>query len=204
MFEAFVLQLGLIMSFPMGSPDIHNVSESPGAYGRIGLGPVYAWGSYGSQSVSLLGQGIGDNTTIATGLGFTAPVLPKISLFAEVGQAWYSLEADEKIQQETVFTYLVDRHNVHESRPVPVAISGNYDQESYETTFDIKDGLIARIGATYHVNDHVKLDLAYRHQRMDTLYEIYDQESRAAGFGFWLEDTTIDASAIELRLNWRF
>jgi hypothetical protein len=204
MLEAIVFQLGLLMSFPMGSPDIHNVSESPWAFGRLGVGPVYAWGSYGHQSVSLLGQSIGDNAQLAAGLGFEAPILPKLSLFAEVGQAWHSLDANETIQQETVFTYLVDRHHVHESRPVPVVVAGDYDQDSYETTFDIRDGLVARIGATYHVNDHVKLDLAYRHQRMDTLYEIYDQERRAGGLGWWQEKTAIDASAIELRLNWRF
>jgi hypothetical protein len=204
MLEAIVFQLGMILSFPMGSPDIHNVYESPGVFGRVGSGPVYVWGSYKKQSMSLLGQDMGDNSTLAAGLGFEAPILPKVSLFAEAGYGWYSLDADKTVQQETVFTYLVDRHNVHESRPIPVKVRHPYDQDSYETTFELSDGLIGRVGVTYHVTSNVKLDIAYRHQRMDTLYEVYDKESRAAGGGWWQERTVIDASAIEMRLNWRF
>jgi hypothetical protein len=204
MLEAIVFQLGMILSFPMGSPDIHNVYESPGLYGRLGVGPVYAWGSYGKQGISLLGQDMGDNSTLAAGLGFEAPILPKVSLFAEVGHGWNYTDADMKVQQETVFTYLVDRHGVHESRPIPVTVNGPYDQDSYETTYEISDGLIGRFGATFHATEHIKLDVAYRHQRMNTLYEIYDLESRAAGGGWWQERTVIDASAIEMRVNWRF
>jgi hypothetical protein len=203
-FGPIVLQVGLSLAMPVGDSDINHVSESPGVFGRVGSGPVYVWGSYNKQKLSLLGQDMGDNTTAAAGIGFEAPILPKLSLFAEAGYGWYSLDADRTVQQETVFTYLVDRHNVHESRPIPVTVNGPYDQDSYETTFELSDGLIGRVGVTYHVTSYIKLDVAYRHQRMDTLYEIYDKESRAAGGGWWQERTVIDASAIEMRLNWRF
>jgi len=140
---------------------------------------------------------------LVSGGGFEQRLAPSLSLFGELGHAWHGLDAKPIVQQEVVYTHLVRRHNVH-NRPVPVRLTGPYDQDSYETDFTVDNGLIARVGLTWHATRNIKLDLAYRHQPMDTYLAIWDAEQRAAGGGWWEERDTISASALELRLGWRF
>jgi len=203
MLSALILQLSF--SYPLSMPegDTWDTGGEPGVYARAGLEPLYLWGSYGNQSISLLGQSIADSSTAAAGIGFEYRALPQLSLFLETGYAWHSLDARPVIQQEVVYTQLVRRHHVAH-RPIPVDVPGPYVQDSYATEFKVDGGPMARFGVTWHMTDNVKLDLAYRHMPIDTYIAMYDPDWRAAGRGWWEERDVIDASAVELRLGWRF
>jgi hypothetical protein len=198
----FVLQLGLTTPAVVPSGDHTIKQEDPGIAIAVRHQdtPVYAWGSWYRADAQLLGQALAEIQPLSLGLGFGLEVAPRVALFGEAGYSWTRPSADSVIQQEVVFTRLVARHNVHESRPVPVRINGDYDQDSYATTYDLKDAPIYRIGVDWRAADNLHIRAAYRLHSIPAKLEIYDAEWRAAGQGYWEENDTLDASGFEVQL----
>jgi hypothetical protein len=203
---ALNLQFGVGLAIPDGTDNTFETKPEPSLNLKLSHDdlPVYAWASVGKGRLYTLGQRVSQGSSVSLGLGLAQPLTPKLSAFAEAGYRFLDYSHSDTIQQEVAFTYLVDRHHVHESRPIPVTVNGPYDQDSYETTFELSDSPLARVGLTWHLTDHLSVDASYRFHRIPLLIEIYDEERRANGGGWWMEKTHIRNNALEMRLNWEF
>lgn len=165
--------------------------------------PVYAWGSFGRGEYFVLGQGTAKTQALSAGLGLTHDLTPKVSVFAEAGVTFNKLDNDLVIQQEVAFTYLVDRHHVP-TRPIPVQTGADYDQDTYETTFEVNNPVVAKLGVNFDISNRWSTSVAYRWSKTDTLIEIYDFGAKEAGLGWWMEEASTDTSAIEVQLLFRW
>ena len=163
----------------------------------------YPWGSIDYGKGFLLGQSVSDLATFAGGVGYRSSISDRIEFRAEGGVAWPLHRSDHEIQQEIVYTYLVGRHE-SEFRPIPVYPTGPYDQDSYETNWQVDHGFYMRIGLTFEATEDLSVGLYYKYFQPRGLLEIWDEEGRAAGGGWWQEYRTIDMSQVQLGLGWRF
>lgn len=198
-----ILQAGLSANIPTGDSDIIDFREAVAIHAKVHseVSPAYIWGSYTWQGNYVLGQKISKIEAPSIGIGITYSLTPTLRLFGEIGYSFNNQNNQSSrsaIQQEVVYTYLVGRHNVF-NRPVPVNLIGPYDQDSYETTYKIENSLVAKIGIEYKVNDWFNVNMAYKYNRMNVLFEMYDEEQRAGGGGYWMEDETMDAGAVEVQ-----
>jgi len=161
MFEAIIASL----MFEIGaSADFYDdgIAEDYSIHLKVGSKnrPIYLWGSYSDPEVGLLGQRFFTLETAAVGLGAKKD-FDDISVFFELGYAFNDPETEKiGIQQEVIYTYLVGRHNVH-NRPVPLDLDRPYDQTSYQTSYEVEDAFMGRIGIGYQVLDHLKVTAAY-------------------------------------------
>lgn len=170
--------------------------------GQIGheLTPVYLWTSYEGPRVKILGQPMGDTDLFSVGLGASQELSEGLSVFVEGGYSFVDLSSNDNVVDEVAYTYLVGRHAVGDRRiPVPCAyISGCYD-----SSYDVDDGFIARIGAKWQVADHVAIRGAYKWAYFDqeiTMRSVDWQE----GQGYWREDNTLNLSSFELGIWYTF
>ena len=164
--------------------------------------PFYVYGQNETPNIRMLGQGIGDSSIYSLGVG-ARKYWGVFFVFGEVGYGVIDQGANRTIQQEIVYTELVLRHNV-EFRPIPVYPQGNYDQDSYETVWELDDGLLGAIGIGYQLGDHVSLTGAYRPFYVKEHIELYDAEKRKNGGGWWQETRSLDLSAFEFRVEYKF
>ena len=165
--------------------------------------PVYMWGSYSEPEAGLLGQRFSKLKTSGIGLGAKKD-FDDISVFLELGYAINDPETVKiGVQQEVVYTYLVGRHNVY-NRPVPLDLIGPYDQRSYETSHEVDDAFMGRIGIGYQVFDHLKVTGAYKYHTPNTKYQIWDQARRDAGGGWWQESGQTNLNSFEFAILYSF
>ena len=165
--------------------------------------PVYLWGSYENLKFRLLGQPMGKGSIIGAGVGVQKD-FGKMYAFMEIGYGMIDEGAQLTIQQETVFTELVGRHS-SDSRPVPVYLTGNYDQESYGTEWTLDDSIMGRVGVGYHLSSHVDLSIAYRPFFSKEYIRLFDEEWMADnGGGWWQESRSKDLSSIEFTIQYNF
>jgi hypothetical protein len=213
-FEAIVFQLAIGLPFPLIDSDIHNLNyDGLTYYASIQfdeassviipeLEPFYLWGSYtNDQKLSLLGQRYGQNNQTAIGGGYELPLFknsPNTKWFIELGWVFNDLSTKEKVQDEVNFTFLVDRHNVDESRPIPVTVNSPYDQDSYETKTTIDNNWILNFGIRHNITDHAGVHISYTYQKLPMKFEIYDVVQRNNGNGWWEEYADVDGSSINL------
>lgn len=163
--------------------------------GRVGWKQVYLWGGYEDIQVKMLGQPLGDTTVLAGGLGARHSFTDKFTVYGEVGYGTTDLSVNDHIEGEVVYTKIVGNHRVH-GRKVPVS-GPFYPPYGYESSYEVEGGPVWRIGVTYELLPHVKLNLSYKALKGKEEYAIWDEERRNAGRGYWREDSTHDFSAFE-------
>ena len=193
--------IGLTTSFHQGPQTLEY--NDVGLKGTLGLEeqPVYLWGSLDSNETGLLGQPFSRNDILGFGLGVRKS-WGDFSGFVELGYADVDQSTHEVIQQEVVYTQLVGNHNVY-NRPVPVVLGGRYDQTSYDTRYDIKGGLMGRVGVAYELREHWSVTVAYRYFEPEVYYSITGQSIARENFtATWEENTKVDMNAIELGVVW--
>lgn len=171
---------------------------------QIGTSPFYPWASVDYGQGYLVGQSVSDLLTVAGGVGYQHVLGRGISFKAEAGVAYPLHRTDHAIQQEVLYTYTVGRHAVDDSRPVPVDTRYPYDQESYESEFHIDYGAYARVGLEFEATESIRVYVYYKYFHPKAVLEIWDEEARAAGGGWWQEYRSIDMSTVQLGIGWEF
>jgi hypothetical protein len=164
--------------------------------------PVYVWGGYEELGIRILGQGIGDSSISSVGLG-ARKTIGDFFVFGEVGYGFIDEGANHTIQQEIVYTTLVHNHE-SEWRPVPVNVTRPYDQSTYETSWELEDGIMGRLGVGYELGKDFKVTLAYRPFFVKEFIQMWDVERRAAGRGWWQEGRNRDLSSFEVGISYTF
>lgn len=176
--------------------------------------PYYIWGQWEDTTTRFLGQPLADTEIISFGLGWKGYFTEekRSYWFGEIGYATLDHSINHSIQQEIVYTELVDRH-YKTNRPVPVGLpqdrpllqlGDKYDQVTYETKWETKDGYTGAIGVGYEITKHLVGTLAYRPLFVREHIELYDEEVRASGGGWWQESRNRDYSTIQVGLRWDF
>jgi hypothetical protein len=196
---AFALTVGLNNSQYLDQSD-------PEASFKVSLAheaaPLYLWGGFEEVGVRILGQPVADTEVLSVGVG-ARKTIGDFFVFGEVGYGFLNSEANLMVQQEVVFTELVHNHE-SESRPVPVTVNGNYDQASYETSWDLKDGVMGRLGVGFKVTEGLSLEFSYRPFFVKEHIELWDEERREAGGGWWEESRNRNLSSFELGISYTF
>lgn len=204
-----LLTLGLQATLP-ATDDVY-MAEYPSAYVQIRPeeSPVYLWGTFSvAETTYALGQRMHKANNPSVGLGVEFKLTPRVTGFIEGGYKHRGGEYVDFAVKEIAYTYLVSRHHVH-NRPVPVDLNGEYDQESYQSTFEIDHSLVFNVGVTVAVTDALSLRAGYTFERADVLWEIYDQEKKEAwhrdrSAGYWMEDGTLKADGFSLGIQYTF
>lgn len=195
----------LLWSISLGSNE--GIEYSPGASLHLSH-PVtdygfYGWGQAEWGKVRLLGQNVASMPSAQLGVGYSHDIQPRLSLHVEAGFSYPVSRPDRVIAQEVVYTYLVGRHQ-SEWRPIPVFPEFPYDQDSYETTWEVDWAPVIKFGATFEVTEDLLIQANYRYYRPEVLLEIYDEESRNNGRGWWQEYQQLNANTVEVGVSWRF
>jgi len=196
-----VLTLGLGTSFHGGEDTREENALSYKV--TAGTPSVYLWGSADTNETGLLGQPFSKNDMLSFGLG-ARKQWGDFSSYLELGYAEVDQSTHQVIQQEVVYTQLVNNHYVY-NRPVPIVLGGPYDQQSYDTTYDISGGLMGRLGVTYNLSDQWGVTVAYRFFEPEAYYSMTGVSILDAGeTARWEENTKVDMSAIELGIEWKW
>lgn len=194
--------IGIGLNTRIGSEDTIDYRESPSIYLKLGEG-LYGWSSFAKGSNYILGQKISSSYVAGIGAGYEYNFNPVFKVFAEAGIGYPYNVNDYNIQQEVTYTYLVGRHNVDSSRPVPVP-DRPYDQEAYRSDWDIKSGAILRAGVGFDVTEHISADFSYRFFNPEGYIAIWDQEKVDAGGGYWEERVNVNMNVVEFRIMYEF
>ena len=200
-----MLELSVVHQTYDGEGDVRK--DSPVGFqvrGGLKEWPVYLWGSMDNNETGFLGQPFSKNDVLAFGLGARKSI-GDFWVFGELGYASVDSSTHLKIQQEVVYTEIVRNHNVYQ-RPVPVDLTGPYDQVSYTTEYTIDDDYMARVGLGWDLGDHFGVTLAYRFFRPETYYNIIDTDwqERTGSEGYWEENSTTNLDTFELGILWRY
>ena len=178
----------------------------PEAHFKVEVGheesPLYAFGGYEQLDNRILGQALGELDIFSVGLGARKNI-GDFFAFGEIGYGLVDNAANMVIQQEIVYTELVGRHE-RPFRPIPVFPQGPYDQDSYETVYEVDDGILGAIGVGYQPTESLSFTMAYRPFYVREHMEIYDEETRASGGGWWQESRSLDLSSWQLSARWTF
>jgi hypothetical protein len=164
--------------------------------------PVYIWGGYEELSIRTLGQALGDSSIIGVGLGAKKSI-GDFYIFGEIGYGIVDQNENLQIQQEMVYTELVHNHE-SEYRPVPVTVNHNYDQDSYETLWEVDNGVMGRLGVGYELVGGLNVTLAYRPFYVKERMELWDEARRASEGGWWQESRTRNLSSFEVGIAYEF
>lgn len=164
--------------------------------------PLYLWGQYEDLSVRILGQGVGDSSIASFGLGARKSI-GDFFVFGEIGYGVIDEGANKTIQQEVVYTDLLMNHRV-DGRPAPVLLENDYDQDSYDTVWELDDGFLGAVGVGYQYGP-VSLSVAYRPFYAREHIELRDEDWRElTGGGWWQESRSRDLSSWQLSVGWTF
>lgn len=196
MFDALTLSLALgWQQYTEDGP--YSIEPEPSLRVQVGHeeSPLYVWGQYEEATVRILGQGVGDSSITSVGLGARKSI-GEFFVFGELGYGMVDEGNNKKIQQEVVYTDLLLNHRV-DFRPPPVYPQNDYDQDSYETLWELDDGLLGEVGVGYQKGDW-SASVGYRPFYVREHVELWDEEQRAAGGGWWQESRSRDLS------SWRF
>lgn len=196
----------LTLTLALGSSSYMG-EETPSYFGRIEVGHeaknYYAFTAYEDTTLRLLGQPIGDGEIFSVGVGYKHPLSERFYLFGEVGYGVVQENARDIIQQEIVYTEVVGRHH-RPFRPLPVYPQNGYDQDSYETLWTLDDGFLGAFGLGYNAKNGFGMTLAYRPFYVKERMELWDEEQRANGGGWWQESRSKNLSAIQASVSWSF
>jgi hypothetical protein len=206
MIAEFALTVALLMGQTIGTNEPIDYREAGSVHIQHRddrLGGFYPWASGDIGQGYLLGQSVSDFATVAGGVGYSHSLGQRLKFRAEAGMAYPIHRSNHAIQQEVVYTYLVGRHE-SEFRPVPVSPTRPYDQDSYETTWHVDYGAYARVGLEFEAGKHLRVLMYYKYFQPKGLFEIWDEEAKANGGGWWQEYRTIDMSTIQLGIGWEF
>ena len=165
--------------------------------------PLYLFGGWEDPTVRMLGQGIGKAEIFSVGVGAKKELGDGFFVFGEVGYGKIEQEHRLRIQQEVVYTELVGNHNVYK-RPVPVTLTGPYDQDSYETSWELDDGILGAIGVGYQFNPHLSLTGAYRPFYVAEYIHMANPGAKEAGKGYWEEHRSRDLSTFQFHIVYIF
>jgi len=203
----------------IGVSQISYTGSSTSSYGvsaRVDIPWVeglYGVGQYDITEVRFLGQGLGDIGLASVGLGYEVKVRKHFGVFVEGGYTHVAnWGVNDEIQGEVVYTQLVDNH-YRDFRPIPVGtmrddfpfrIEQPYSQEGYETSYKLNGSVFGRVGVYVEPLNHVVVRASYRFLQLSEKYELWDEESRAAGGGWWQEKTNRDMSNWELYIGYQF
>lgn len=165
--------------------------------------PFYIHATYEDMKVRMLGQPIGDTKIFTSGLGIRQKMTDGFFWHFELGFAYLDEGERDVIRQEVVYTELVGRHNV-EFRPIPVYPENDYDQDSYVAVWQVDNGWSGALGVGYEFNPHVSVSLNYRILNLKEHIEIYDEEQRANGGGWWQETRSRDLNAWQFNVMYKF
>jgi opacity protein-like surface antigen len=194
--------IGLGLNTKVGSEHAIDYREGPAVYLKLGEG-LYGWGSFTKGKNYVLGQKISYSYIAGLGAGYEVEFNPVITGFMEAGIGYPINKNNYKIQQEVTYTYLVGRHNVDESRPVPVP-ERPYDQDAYKSDWDIDAGVMLRAGVSFDVTEKISADFSYRFFNPKGYIAIWDQESVDAGGGYWEENVNVNMNVVEFRIFYNF
>lgn len=164
--------------------------------------PYYAFGGYESFTPRLLGQGVADVDLFTVGVG-ARKTLGDFFGFFEIGYGVVDEDPKMTIQQEVVHTALVQRHATSNTPP-PVNYTQPYCLDCYETSYELDGGLLGEVGIGYRATDQLSLTGSYRAFYVDEHMELWDEENRANGGGWWQETRSRDLSSVVLRVVWEF
>ena len=165
--------------------------------------PYYLWGQYEELKTRILGQPVGDTDIVSIGIG-ARKNLDDFFVFAELGYGFVDEGARETIQQEIIYTDLLRNHRV-DGRPAPVYLTNDYDQDSYDTVWELHGGLLGEVGVGYMVSDNLSLTASYRPFYVKEHIELRDPDWMAEnGMGYWQETRSRDFSSISFRVGWEF
>ena len=165
--------------------------------------PVYVWGQYEELTTRMVGQRLGNSSITSFGLGVKHHFDKKLYVFGELGYGIVDEGSQDIVQQEVVYTLLVD-HHLQPFRPLPVYPTGPYDQDSYETLWEVEDSILGSIGIGYQAWDNVAFTVAYRPFYAKETVELWDADSRANGGGWWQESNSRNYSSVEFKIKWSF
>lgn len=195
------LELGISLNQPLyPTSAFTNYQEKYGLHVELEKENWFLWGSYADTRNFVLGQRMSDNDVFMGGVGYQFEISE--GLRVELGAGWGEVEHTNDLnnQQEIAYTYLVGRHNVA-NRPIPVTTNYPYDQVSYATTWEIEGAPVIKFGVEKDIGKNFSVGIQARYFAPRTLIEIYDEEQRASGGGWWREYDAINASAIEVKFN---
>ena len=212
MFMELLATVAVLLGQSTGTNEPLDYRETVNAYisHELPLGSpreFYAWGNLSYGQGYLVGQSVSDLFTASGGVGYEHGLTERINFRAEAGLAYPIHRTDHAIQQEVLYTYLVDRHAVDPSRPVPVTTLYPYDQESYESEFHIDYGTVLSVGLEFEVTEKVRVYAKYKYFHPKAVLEIWDEELSARGNGtggWWQEYRSIDMSTFQLGIGWEF
>ena len=209
MLQAIALTVAVLMGQSTGTNEPIDYRETASVYARQTIyttddaGGFHAWASGDYGQGYLLGQSVSDYFTGSVGLGYGYSLTDKLELRVEAGVGYPLARNNHEIQQEVAYTYLVGRHE-SEWRPVPVTVERPYGQDTYATTLHYDYGAVIRLGAEFEVTDNLSVLVNFKYFHPKTLIEIYDQEAKDNGGGWWQEYRSTDMSTIQVGLGWRF
>ena len=163
--------------------------------------PMYLWAGYEAPTVKILGQPMADADLFSLGLGATRELVEGFSVFMEAGYTFTDISTNESVVDEVAYTWLVNRHGAGGNRNVPVPCA--YNPGCYESSYTVDDGLTARIGAEWALSEHISVTGAYKWTYLDQ--EMFIKKiNLEEGAGYWREDETLDLSAFEVGVWYRF
>ena len=164
--------------------------------------PYYAFGGFESFTPRLLGQGVADVDLFSVGVGARKSHGDFFG-FLELGYGVVDEDPNMLIQQEVVHTALVQRHATPNTPP-PVRYTQPYCLDCYRTSYELDGGLFGELGVGYQHTENVSLTASYRAFYVDEHMELWDEENRANGGGWWQETRSRDLSSFQLRFVYQF
>lgn len=204
MLAAIALTVAVLMGQSTGTNEPIDYRETAGAYINQSIGAgFHGWASAEYGQGYLVGQSVSDFLTGSVGLGYSHRIADRLNLLAEAGVGYPLSRNDHGIQQEVAYTYLVGRHE-SEWRPVPVTVDRPYGQSTYETTLHYDYGAVIRLGVEFEATDNLSVFVFYKYFHPKTLIEIYDQDAKDNGGGWWQEYRSTDMSTVQVGIGWRF
>ena len=153
---------------------------------------LYGWGTAELTETRKVGQGIAESDIYSLGVGARKSI-GDFWVFGEFGYSYLDHTVKPSVQEEVVYTELVQAHNVY-NRPVPV------DQSNFDTRWEADDGLVGVIGVGYRVTPSLSLELSYRDLTVKEYQKLYT-EGRDT---WWQETNYISRSTTQFMVSWTF
>lgn len=167
---------------------------------EIGYKNAYLWGGYEEPDIRFDGNLVANTHQNSFGIGFRHEI-QKFTLYIEAGYTMIDKKLAGDSTHEMVYTELVKNHYV-EGRRVPVSCKDNYcggsNKGDYNSSYDIDDAWVGRIGVRYEVMPHVEVSASYKAMKADQEYAIWDDDSNYPVAGYWREDKPFDFSSFEV------
>jgi len=204
LFTGLAFQIGASLNEPLNDNAVFNFKDRGGIHLQVEKNDWFLWSGYNYNTTSrLLGQTVSKNDIYSFGVGWQKEISKGIKFTLGAGYGIMDVKPDTNNVAEVSYTYLVSRHNVY-NRPIPVNVISPYDQVSYASTWEISNELMYRVGVEFDVSDNVSLSAGYRLFSPTAKIEIYDEEQRASGGGYWTERVEMNMNVFEIKMSYQF